>query len=92
MATHPNRVTLVVRTVSGDKAMLNKDQAQHDNNQIHKEARRDEIFTILKNATLPLTVANIVKQTGYPAVDVREILYDMVEDGEVKERAWMYSL
>lgn len=71
---------------------LNKDQQQHDNDQIHKEARRDEIFKILKDAKFPLTVANIVKQTGYTAVQVRRALFDMVAEGEVKERAWMYTL
>lgn len=72
--------------------MLNKDQAQHQNSEIHRDARRHEIRKVLQGAKLPLTVANIVKQTGYEAVEIRDILFDMVAEGEVKERAWMYTL
>ena len=72
--------------------MLNKDQAAHDNEQLHRQAQREQIREVLQGCKVPVTVAHIVKQTGLDAYHVRDLVLDMVAEGEVRETLWRYSV
>ena len=72
--------------------MHNKDQATHEQDELHRDAVRQQIREVLQSCKLPVTVAYIVKQTGLDAYHVRDLVLDMVAEGEIKERLWRYSL
>lgn len=75
-----------------DEVMHNPDEAQRQQEELTRYAQRDEIRKVLQGCKVPVTVAYIVKQTGLNAYNVRDIVLDMVAEGEVKERLWCYSL